>query len=185
MSIPESVLRSCLQLLEPHAAHPATPALHDPVYGLLDGDSLALEAAIAQAVMVHAGHPAASQIRTLLSSYVSIEDADLAAVLARHGPIGLEADLVGEVDRRLSAAAASQRVMRGHIQHLEAGIEKAQRSSNAVAAVGAFSLLFALVGWAIALGVFEIHWMDAPVPSNVGAAQTGRGAPALDQAGRP
>ena len=54
---------------------------------------------------------------------------------------------------------------------------QSERASNAVAALGAFVLLFGLVGWAIALGVLDVAWMDAPIPMDAEAASAGRGTP--------
>ena len=177
MTIPAPALQSCLQLLEQHAAHPATPALHDPIYGLLQEPSDALEAALAAAIVAHAGHPATPALRAALEEHLNVQAADLPTVLARHGIVETGQDLVATVDRRLDAAAITKRMMGARIQGLETALVRAERSANGLAALGSFALLFALVGWAIALGVFEVQWMDAPVPEDLGAAVSGRGAP--------
>ena len=135
--------------------------------------------------MAHAGHPAARALRALLATHVSVKEADLASVLARYEPVSGDVDLIAEVDQRLARAASQHRRMRKHIIELENGLGRLQRSANALAALGAFALLFALLGWAIALGVLEIQWMDAPIPADIEQARSGQGAPPVDQLARP
>lgn len=84
------------------------------------------------------------------------------STLLRFGPVGDPSDLVGEVARRLERAASDRRVLGQRIESLESGLDASSRSANAVAALGAFALLFALLGWAVALGWMDVNWMDPP-----------------------
>jgi hypothetical protein len=177
VTIPQPALRTALDCLERFASLPGTAALHDPIYALFQGSSSGEEAAIARLVTAHSGHPAVAELRTILAPHMELTAPDLAAVLERYGPVRDEDDLVGEVDRRLCAYGESERVLRKQIDHLEADMVQAERASNAVAALGAFVLLFGLCGWAIALGILDVQWMDAPIPMDVEAASEGRGIP--------
>jgi hypothetical protein len=181
VSIPKPALERCLQQLEHHAAHPGTPAIHDPIYGLLSGpteaQALAFSRALACGLQAHSGHPAAAGIRAELQDYLHIPETDLASVLAHHGGDASSEDLVAAVDRLLVASAGQKRVMRARVETLERLLSQMRRSSNGVAALGAFALLFALLGWAVALGAIEVNWMDSPVPEERDAVFNGRGAP--------
>ena len=164
MSIPEPDLRSCLALLEPHASHPGTPAIHDPIYAMVTGDCGAVLPELIAALERHSTHPAAPKIREILAAHVTIEVPGLLSVLTRYGPVADSDDLPGEVARRLERYEEERRITRGRIESLECALDASGRSANAVAALGAFALLFALVGWAVALGWMEVNWMDSPIP---------------------
>lgn len=177
VTIPSSALRTALDCLERFARHPDTAALHDPIYALLQDPDSGAEEALVRSISAHTGHPAVAELRAILGGHVEISAPDLAAVLERHGPVRDADDLVSEVDRRLSSYADSERILRAQIDHLEGGLVQAERASNAVAALGAFVLVFGLIGWAIALGVLDVQWMDSPVPSDIDAASSGHGSP--------
>ena len=162
MSIPEANLRNCLALLEPHATHADTPSLHDPLYALLRGDEGGNESLLTAALSSGSLHPAAAAIRDELAPFVDVEAPGMLSTLLRFGPVGDPSDLVGEVARRLERAASDRRVLGQRIESLESGLDASSRSANAVAALGAFALLFALLGWAVALGWMDVNWMDPP-----------------------
>ncbi len=164
MSIPESDLRDCLALLESHAAHPGTPAIHDPIYAMLTGGSGSETVELVAALERYPTHPAGPEIREILAAHVVIELPVMLSVLSQYGPVSDPDDLPGEVGRRLERYEEERRVTRSRIESLECALDASGRSANAVAALGAFALLFALVGWAIALGWMEVNWMDAPAP---------------------
>ena len=185
MNIPEPALRTCLSLLEAHASHPDTPALHDPLYGLLTGGGESDKQALATALVAHASHPCGARIRESMAPYIQVEVPDLAAVLGRFGPIGDSTDLLGEVGRRLERSASTQQVLRDRIEGLEKALDHSGRSANAAAALGAFVLLFGLLGWAVALGWMEVQWIAAPVPGDLGAASTGAGSPPAGDRAQP
>ena len=158
-------------------SHPGTAALHDPIYALISEPECGEERALVRSIMAQPGHPASVELRSILEPHVDWDAPDLGAVLQRHGPLRDEGDLVAEVDRRLCAHHETERILKRQVEHLEGELVVAERASNAVAALGAFVLLFGLVGWAIALGVLDVQWMDAPVPMDVEAAAAGQGSP--------
>jgi hypothetical protein len=176
--IPQPILLEVLEILEAHAAHPDTPALHDPIYGLSKEQSADDMSAISAALVMHSGHPASSQIRRLMEEYLELPEPDLALVLQRHGGAPKGGDLVAEVDRCLGRAAEERRVFQARIGALERELADSRRTGNGVAALGAITLIFGLIGWAVGLGVMEVSWIDSPVPVDQAAAKTGSGEPA-------
>ena len=185
MNIPEPVLRTCLSLLEAHASHPDTPALHDPLYRLLTGGGDADKQEIGTALVAHASHPCATRIREALVPYIKVEVPDLAAVLGRYGPIVDSTDLLAEVGRRLERSASTQQVLRDRVESLEMALDRSGRSANAAAALGAFVLLFGLLGWAVAFGWMEVQWLTEPIPGDLGAASSGKGSPPAGDLAQP
>lgn len=185
MNIPQPALRTCLSWLEVHASHPDTPALHDPLYGLLKGGGEPDKQALATALVAHSSHPCAARIRESMAPYITVDVPDLAAVLGRFGPIGDSTDLLGEVGRRLERSASIQHVLRTRVQGLEQALDRSGRSANAAAALGSFVLVFGLLGWAVALGWMEVQWISAPVPGDLGAAATGAGSPPAGDLAQP
>jgi hypothetical protein len=185
VNIPEPVLRTCLSSLQAYASHPDTPALHDPLYGLLTGGGEPDKQALATALVAHASHPCAARIREGMAPYITVDVPDLAAVLGRFGPIGDCTDLLGEVGRRLERSVSTQHVLRTRIQDLEQALGRSGRSANAAAALGAFILVFGLLGWAVALGWMEVQWISVPVPGDLGAAATGAGSPPAGDLAQP
>jgi hypothetical protein len=177
VTIPESALRTALDCLERYATHPDTAALHDPIYALYQDPGSGNESAVVRSVAAYTGHPAGTELRSILGPHIELATPSLAAVLERHGPVRDEHDLVGEVDRRLVSQRETERILRLQIDSLEGDLVQSESASNAVAALGAFVLLFGLVGWAIALGVLDVQWMDAPVPIDAEGASSGRGSP--------
>ena len=95
-----------------------------------------------------------------------------------------EGDLIAEVDRRLDKQVQHIRMLKNQIDGLECDVVRAERASNAVAALGAFSLVFGLFGWLIALGMIDVQWMDSPVPSSPRSASAGTGMPGPSELGR-
>ena len=174
MSISESDLHRCLLLLEPYASHAATWAIHDPLYALLSDDSDAMRAELAMALSEHSSHPAVPEISRILAGHVSVVEPDMHAVLVKFGPVETPDDLAGEVARRLQKSASERRVLHGRIEVLEAALQVSKRSSNAVATIGAFALLFSIVGWAVALGWLEVTWLESPSRPNTEQAQSVR-----------
>ena len=139
---------------------------------------------LSHALVSMPAHPAVAELRLILDSHIAIEEASLATVLARHGGAIPGDDLVAEVDRRLHRQVQQIRTMGNQIDRLEEDVVRAERASNAVAALGAFALLFGVCGWLIALGFFEVHWMDTPVPSSLKSAAAGVGTPDPVEMGR-
>ena len=177
VTIPQTALRNALDCLERFASHPGTAAIHDPIYALLVEPEEGEETAIVQVINAQPAHPASAELRAIFAPHLDWPDPDLGAVLARYGPVREADDLVAEVDRRLHSHNETQRILRQQVENLEGDLMVAERSSNAAAALGALVLLFGLVGWAIALGVLDVQWMDAPMPSDAEAASSGRGNP--------
>ena len=181
MTIPRPALQNALDCLEKYANHPATAAIHDPIYALLQGDVHGQQEALERALMAHASHPASVELRSFLVEHVSLGPTSLAGVLERHGPIQNREDLVHEVERRLQQYDKRLVTMKRERDHLERALSRANQSANAVAALGAFGALFALVVWAIALGLLDVEWMDAPVPEAPASAASGQGVPTPNQ----
>ena len=174
VNIPEPMLKAAIASLETHVQHPGTGALHDPIYALLKGHSGASGDAIALALEAHERHPAAEEIRRLLSGYIDAPAPSLVRVLSRHGGAP-NAPPLSEVDRLLTKAGTAQAVLSARVEALEAQVGVLSRLSNAMAAAGALVAIFAIIGWLVALGVFEVSWMEAPVPEDMESAAAGRG----------
>ena len=162
MSISKSDIQRCLLLLEPHASHSATLAIHDPLYALLSDDSDARIAELTMAINDQFNHPAVPELLHILTGHVSVTAPDMRGALAKFAPLETPDDLVGEVGRRLERNAAERRILNGRIDELESALRASNRSSNAVATIGAFALLFSLFGWAIAFGWLEVDWLTSP-----------------------
>ncbi len=175
MTIPDSVLTNALDVLEPYAAHPGTGALHDPIYALLSGDEDATEAEVAAALGAQLGHPATGTLRKVLAPHIDWPAPTLREILARHEPLPAEQDELAEVDKRLTEATARERIHRDRILELQSHIEQLMRTANGLAAAGAMVAIFGAIGWLVALGWLNIHWIDAPVPKDPTAAAEGRG----------
>ena len=178
MFIPQPILQAALQHLEAHAAHVDTPVIHDPIYRLTKEPNQEDMDALAAALVAHVGHPAASELRDLLEPYLELPESDLVHVLNRHGGAPTGADLIAEVDRRLSKASETHRVLQARIGTLERDLVQTRRAANGVAALGSIALIFALIGWSIGLGIMEISWIEAPTPADKSAASAGTGSPA-------
>ena len=178
MTIPRPALRKALDCLEMYANHPGTAAIHDPIYALLQGEVSGQMEALERALTAQSSHPASVELRSFLMEYLSLPNTSLATVLERYGPIQNAEDLVHEVDRRLHQSKQRLAELRNERDRLEHSLSHAHQSSNAVAALGAFGALFALVGWAIAFGFLEVAWMEAPVPEAPASAAAGQGVPA-------
>lgn len=177
MFIPNPILQAALQHLEAHAAHPNTPAIHDPIYRLTKEPGQEDMDALAAALVAHVGHPSANELRELFHPYLALPESDLVHVLSRHGAAPTGVDLIAEVDRRLSKATEVRRILQARIGTLERELVETRRTANGVAALGSIALIFALIGWSIGLGIMEISWIDAPIPVDESAASSGRGTP--------
>jgi hypothetical protein len=176
--IPEPILQTALQHLEAHAAHPDTPAIHDPIYRLSKDPNQEDMGALAAALVAHVGHPAVGKLRPLLEEYLDLPESDLVHVLSRHGGAPTGVDLIAEVDRRLGKASEARRILQTRVGALERELVETQRIANGVAALGAIALIFALIGWSIGLGVMEVSWIETPVPADKSGATSGTGVPA-------
>jgi len=181
VTIPEPVLRTAIERLEAHAAHPDTGALHDPIYGLLNGQGPEAEAALAAALQAHSGHPMVADLRALFAEHITVPSPDLAFVLSRYEPVAEDMDLVAEVDRRLSEGATRDRVLRAQIANLGGHVETLGRTANGLAALSAIVAVFGAIGWLIALDWLEITWLDPAVPRDPAAAASGHGQVPLDE----
>ena len=84
---------------------------------------------------------------------------------------------MGEVARRLERAGEVRRILDARVLQLEGETRAARRTANGVAFVGALVAIAALVGWAVALGWWEISWMDPPAPEPP-AGERGQGSAA-------
>ena len=177
MTIPEAALRNALDCLEKFANHPDTAAIHDPIYALLNDGGRPEQEALERALASHVSHPASVELRAVLGPHVQLAEPSLATVLERFAPVVESSDLNREVERRLQQHEQLNRRLRQDKEELERALLRAKQSSNAIGALGAFGVLFALVGWAIALGILEVHWMDSPMPSQPLDAAQGRGTP--------
>ena len=184
MTVPKPALLQALDCLERYSSHPDTPALHDPIYALLQADEVEQEKRLGHALVSLPAHPGAAELRAILGHHISLEPASLVTVLDRHGGGPVDGDLIAEVDRRLQHQAQHIRGLKNQIDGLERDLVRADRASNGVAALGAFSLIFGIFGWLIALGFVEVQWMDPPVPSSPGAASIGAGSPSPGELGR-
>ena len=173
MSIPQPVLEAAIAALELHAQHPGTGALHDPIYGMLQGDSGQLEL-LSAAMLAQSGHPASGALRELLGPYIEVPVPTVEAVLLRHGGVAGE-DVVLQVDQMLTEADQARRVLSARVHALEAQAGALGRTANGMAAVGALIAVFGMIGWLVALGWLEIAWIEPAVPQDLDGAAAGRG----------
>jgi len=168
-------LQEALEILERHPAHPQTPALHDPIYLLLTDFDLAHTEELERALRTCGEHPATPELRRLLGAPPETPEIGISEVLARHGG-DRDADPVEETRRRLERAEAIEATLRERMTRLEAQVSVLDRTANRMGAVGAFLLVFAILGWLAALGVWEIDWMDPPHPDDDRAEEREREA---------
>jgi hypothetical protein len=173
VTIPQPVLEAAIAALEVHVQHPGTGALHDPIYGLLQGEADQLEA-LSVAMLDQVGHPAAAQLRELLDAYVALPVPSIEAVVARHGGLQ-DVEPIGEIDRMLSDAVAARGILSARVGALEADAQALGRTANGMAAVGALVAVFGIIGWLVALGWLQIAWIEPAVPQNINDAAAGRG----------
>ncbi|MCB9777900.1 MAG: hypothetical protein H6742_05000 [Alphaproteobacteria bacterium] len=156
-------LRRALDALEPHATHPATGALHDPLYALLtdrDPDALvALRAALGR----HGGHPAAGALHDALGAAVALPPRTLAQILADRGP-ALDDDSLRDVELRLDRATEREAVLRDRVEQQEQELAGARRTVELLAAVGALLAVATLIGWLGALDAWTIAWVEPAAP---------------------
>jgi len=164
VTVPQTALRSALQCLEKFSGHPDTPAIHDPIYLLLGDENKSHEKAVARALLSNPSHPAVVELRSIFDGHIEWEAPSLASVLEHHGALVESEDLVAEVGRRLDVHKKKERQLRLEIDRIEVKLVQSERAANAVAALGAFALMFALFGWMVALGWIEVQWMEVPVP---------------------
>ena len=174
MTVPKDALENAIECLERFSNHPDTAAIHDPMYALLKDGGGVNEQAMLRALMAHPSHPSLVELRSILGPHLEWGPSCLGSVLEGHGAILTPDDLVAEVDRRLSAHKRTERLLRLEIDEVETKLAQSERGSNAVAALGALAMMFALFGWVIALGWIDVQWMDAPVPASPEAAQSGQ-----------
>ena len=173
MTVPEAALENALECLERFSNHPDTAAIHDPIYALLKEGGDLNEQVMLRSLMAHPAHPSSVELRAILGPYLEWSASSLGSVLEGHGVVVNPDDLVAEVDMRLTAHKKTERLLRLEIDEIESKLAQAERGSNAVAALGALALMFALFGWVIALGWMDVQWIDAPVPASVEAASQG------------
>lgn len=161
--IPPEELQAVLDLLEPYAGHPATGALHDPVYLLLQDphDEAQIEA-LRQAVVAHPEHPAVPLIRSRLGSALDFPSPSLEEVLQADAPMASEVDPVAEVQVRLARAQQVRKVLEERIAELEAQRAGAARLANVMAMVASFLAVAAILGWLAALGAWKLSWFEPP-----------------------
>lgn len=162
MTDDEARVRAAIELLEPHVMHPATGALHDPLYHWLEDRDPAHLERWAQAAERHAAHPAVPAMRERLGLEAPPVP-DLWQVLDAAGPSN-HVDPVLEVQARLKAAAEHRRFFEEQLERRQAEIERLARGVDALSLVGALLAVLALVGWLGALDVWSIDWMTPPVP---------------------
>lgn len=158
------LIRKAIEALEPHARHPATGALHDPLYALLSETDPAHLDALGAALSRHRSHPAGPVLRALLAPYVSLPPRTVADVLREHGPLAGDVDPADEVEHRLVRAAEVRSVMERRINDLEGETLRATRTANLMAAVAAMLAVVAVLGWLTALGGWKIDWVEPPAP---------------------
>lgn len=163
-----ATVQAALDLLEPWSTEPGSLALHDAVYAL--GEDPAAWGRLEAACARHPRHPALAALRELLGLTGEAPRPPLAEVLATHGPLPEDGDLVGEVARRLGRAAEVRGVLEARIAQLEGETAAARRLANGVAFVGAVVAVLALLGWAAALGLWELDWIEPPAPPPPGEA---------------
>jgi len=175
VKIPQTVLEAALAALEPHAQHPGTGALHDPLYALLKGDDGDAVAEFALALVSQSGHPAAGTLREMLGSHVALPAPTLEAILRQYEPLAEGADPLVQADRMLWEAKEARRVLSTRVLGLETEVRSLSRTANAMAAAGAILAIFGAIGWLIAMGWLEIQWLDPAVPQNLDDAAAGRG----------
>lgn len=162
--VPEpAALRAALQELEPYATHPDTGAIHDPMYELLQDPDPAHARALHQALRRLRDHPAAARIRQALGPDYALPPRTLEDVLSEQGA-WTHADPVYEVEHRLRSAARVRTVLEERLARQLDDNDRMARTANALAMVGALLAIFALVGWAGALGLWTIDWFEPPEP---------------------
>ncbi len=176
MTIPESVLRAAIEILEGYPSHPSTGPLHDPVYAMLMEPGGSSMDDLAIALEDHTSHPGAEELRALFAGYVRLADLDLDTILMRHGVAVAGVDPIATVDRRLREDTDVRKVLERRITILENDLGHTRRIANGLAAAGAMVAVFGILGWLIALGALEIEWIDPPVPSDMQSAAAGRGS---------
>ncbi len=161
----EARVRAAIDLLEPFATHPATGALHDPLYAWLSDRSPAHLAQWARAAARHPEHPAVEAMLFCLGMQPRAASLDLRQILAAAGPSTHDDPLV-EVQARLRAAAEQRRFFEEQLQRRQAELDRLARGVDALSLVGALLAILALLGWLGALDVWTIDWIDPPVPAN-------------------
>jgi AcrR family transcriptional regulator len=157
-----AVVRLCLADLDPYGSHPASGALHDPLYQLLDGPDEGVMQQLRVALRAHRGHPATPRLRARLAPWLDEPPLILSEVLHEDAPLDPDVDPVAEVQRRLLAHRDTRRVLDTHIEGLEARSQALGRLADRTAAVAALLAVFALIGWLAAIGEWRLAWEEPP-----------------------
>ena len=180
-----SVLEQALELLGPHAAHPQTGRLHDPIYLLLSHGDLSQLDAIRESLLECAEHPAVPGLRKVLGYWEISPRPDLVSVLEAYGPVDPAVDPIDQVARLLDRSRQVEQVLQGRIADLEAQRTQLDRIANGMAAAGAMVAIFAFLGWLAALGAWDLPWSKVPKLERIEVEIPTENPEGLDEIDRP
>lgn len=160
----EARVRAAIDLLEAHSTHPATGALHDPLYAWLSDRDPAHLKAWYRASLRHPEHPAVGAMMERLGLQRRAVPLDLRQILEAAGPSTHDDPLL-EVQARLQSAAEQRRFFEVQLVNRQDELARLARGVDTLSLVGALLAILALVGWLGAMDVWTIDWIDPPFPS--------------------